>query len=233
MALLYQNYQKFKQSVTVDASGNAFYDFGGPSGPNGMWLIGSLQAAENLPANPVPQEIVAVGSAGAQVSVTTPFFTPWLTGFDVSIQPSTAAGLCTVTVTGSLLNTLTYYLEESTTSEKNLSIRYPYLIPQTTVTASAVASGGIVSVSAFGLSTASPALVTWFGGTNPNNADTAPSTNDLLWHAPVNSLYQSLPQFSSFNQPLVIAYPEHLMFWASGGLSGEIIHLIAMVQEFA
>lgn len=225
----------------IAAAGNATVDFGAPS-KGRMWMVRQLIAFEaNQEFNaPAASQATATGAAGASVTATLGFFSPTLTGFDVSIQPSTAAGLATVTVTGSGKPTLTYYIEESTSNTETLSIRYGGLglVGYTSVTVSAVVSGGIATVNVFGVQTGSPANVGWYVGAPDTSVGTAaakPPTAALRWvqgqGAEFSELY--MPFFNNFsNRVIPVTAPDHLIAYVTGAIGGENFTLIPVVEEY-
>ena len=230
-----------KALLSIPAAGNATVDFGSPA-KGRMWMVRQLIAFEaNQEFNaPTSSQVSSTGAAGASVTATLGFFTPTLTGFDVSIQPATAAGVATVTVTGAGKTTLTYYIEESTSNTETLSIRYPGLglVGYSAVTVSAVASGGIATVNVFGVSTGSPAQIGWYVGapdTSIGTANAKPPTAGLRWVQGLGSESTDvlMPFIDNFgNRVFPVTAPDHLVAYLTGGIGGENFTLTAVVEEY-
>jgi hypothetical protein len=228
------------QAATVPgASSQIAVDMGTPT-KDRMWMVRELMVFEsgNPYSEPGPTQATATGAAGAAVNATLSFFTPYMQGFDVEIEPSTAAGLAVITVTGAGLPTLTYYLEESTTANVSKSIRYPGIgISQTEVSVSAVTSGGIVSVNVYGVKTGSPANVGWYvGGTDQPQATNAPVQTSLRWLQGQATEQSALfmPFESTFgNRVFPVTAPDHLIGFVQSAIGGENFVLLAVVEEFS
>lgn len=223
----------------LDVSGAGTVDFGMPS-KGLMWMIRELICFESAHefTSPIPSMATATGAAGAAVSATLPFFSPYMAGFDIEIQPSTAAGLATITVTGAGQPTLTYYLEESTTQTTSKSIRYAGIgIPYNQVSVSAVASGGIVTVNVIGIQAGSPAKVGWYVGapdTSIGTPNQKPPASALRWTQgqgyEITSIF--MPFFNLFGRKeFPVNSPDHLVAYLTGGISGESFVLAAIVEE--
>lgn len=217
----------------LSATGQALVDLGSPAAGL-MWIIRGFVAIEHIPGNQNPGTASATGAAGASVSASVPFFSPFLTGFDLSIPPAAAAGNGTVTVTGAGLPTLTYNFSETTTAPVNLSIRYPAPgIPQGTVTVSAVASGGAATINLMSAQSGSPALVSWYIGQPPLQANIQPSLASVVWQPVFNNLAQTFPEFDTFTDDILFVYPtEHIMAWFTAGIPGENFIVQAVVEEY-
>lgn len=155
----------YAYSVPINANGIGLVDIGGPQ-PGREWIIRLLTTVPGGYAGVQNTGSTSTGAAGA--SVTTSLTGPSLiTGFDVEIQPSTAAGLAIITLSGVPGGPYTYYLEESTTVPVSLARTLNLGTNATaTLTVSAVASGGIVTASLYGTTGLSPAEVTFYRGQN-------------------------------------------------------------------
>lgn len=224
----------------IGAGGAGSFDFGPPA-KGRVWMVRELIAFERDHefTSPTPSVASATGAAGAAVSATLPFFSPWMSGFDVEIQPSTAAGLATITVTGSGLQTLTYYLEEATANAVAKSIRYPGIgIPHNMVSVNAVTSGGIVTVNVYGVQAGSPAGVGWYVGSPDTSIGTVgqkPSQASLRWTQgqAAENTDVFMPFFTLFgNRQFPVTAPDHLIGYITGAIGGENFVLIAIVEEY-
>jgi len=226
-------------SITaLGASGALLTDLGGPA-KGRMWDVREVFCFESGHefTSPAANAVSSTGAAGAATSATLPFFTPFMTGFDVEIQPSAAAGLATITVTGTG-PTLTYYLEESTTNTVSKSIRFPGEgQPYATVSVSAVASGGIVTVNVYGLLTGSPAIIGWYVGNQDAGATTTtrPVGSMLRWTQGQGTEAQDIfmPFFTFFgHREFPVQAPDHLLMFLTGGIANESFIFGAIVEEF-
>lgn len=229
------------QSITnIAASGDQTVDFGMPV-KGRMWMVREVGIWERDHefASVSPETATSTGAAGAAVSVSLPFFSPYMTGFDVEIQPATTAGVATITVSGAGFPTLTYYLEESTTNTVSKNIRFPSPgIPQGTVSVSAVASGGIVTVNVFGDAAGSPANVGWYVGQPDSSTGVTsqkPSQVQLRWTQGQDAAGQGnfMPFFTTFaHRAFPVTSPDHLVAYVNSAIAGEHFVLIAIVEEF-
>lgn len=229
-----------KSITNIAASGAATVDFDMPA-KGRMWMVREVIVFERDHefTSITPETATSTGAAGAAVSVTLPFFSPFMTGWDVEIQPATAAGLATITVSGTGFPTLTYYLEESTTVSVSKSIRYPAPgIPQNTVAVNAVASGGIVTVNVYGDSAGSPANVGWYVGqpeTTIGGGGNRPTQGNLRWTQGQDAAGQAnfMPFFTFFaHRAFPVSSPDHLIAYINNALGGEHFVFIAIVEEF-
>lgn len=229
------------QSLTnIGVGGAGTLDFGAPA-KGRMWVVRELIAFERdhefTGFN--PDTASSTGTAGAAVSASLPFFSPFMTGWDVEIQPAAAAGLATITVSGAGQPNLTYYVEESTTVSVSKGIRYGGPgIAYGTVAVGAVASGGIVTVNVYGVQGGSPANVGWYVGSPDTSIGTVgakPSQGSLRW-TQGQSLENAdifMPFFSLFgNKQFVVTAPDHLLAYITNAIGGENFICIAIVEEF-
>lgn len=226
-------YRKITQSQE-NTNGNGAADLGQPAAGR-FWVVRGLQAFENLNGTPAPNTGSATGAAGAAVNVTMPFYTPFITGFSVSTGVATAAGQVTITVTGPGQPTLTYYLEESTTSSEVLTVNYPApgIQGYTEVSVSALANGGTVAVNVTGVTTGTPANLVWYTGAYPQSEGTAELRANVLWLPAVNEYGQVFPEDDKFGLHERIVLPdEHLFAVYFGGISGENYVFSAFVEEW-
>lgn len=225
----------------LPASGQTTVDFGMPA-KGRVWMVRELIVFEqgHEATSIGTSQATSTGAAGAATSATLPFFSPFMTGFDVEIQPATTAGVATITVTGSGVPTLTYYLEESTTNTVSKNIRYPGsgLANYTQVSVSAVASGGIVTVNVYGLLAGSPAGVVWYNGspdTSTGLSTQRPPFSGYRWfQGKSNAGSPNYMPFDDFftHRAFPVTSPDHLVAFLIGGIGGENFAFGAIVEEF-
>jgi hypothetical protein len=152
-------------SIPLNGAGVGLTDIGGPQ-PGREWIVRLLTAVPVNYSGVQNTGSTATGAAGAAVS--TSLAGPVdVTGFDVQIGPSTAAGEAVITLSGVPGGPYTYYLEESITSTVSLSKTLNLGTNSTaTLSVSAVASGGVVTANLYGTTGVSPAEVTFYRGQN-------------------------------------------------------------------
>ena len=227
--------------VSLPASGAALVDLGGPA-TGRRWSIRLLAANENLGV-PTPNQATNTGAAGAISAASLPFFTPFLTGFDVSITPATAAGTTTITVSGGGEPNLVYNIRQDGTNPTNLSIRYPGsgLAGYTTVTVAAEVSGGAATVTVFGTNQSeTPASLDWYFAppltvtqTPTLGLNQRPEPSGWRWRFPQLPGGQgNLPGAQNFSAgQMTLRYGLRLMCYVSGGLQNENLFLHAHVYD--
>lgn len=224
----------------LPASGAIATDLGMPVRGR-MWMVRTLITLEqgHMFSGANATTATATGAAGASTTATLPFFTPTMTGFDVSVQPATAAGTAVITVTGAGKPTLTYYLAESTTAAATFSARFSGqgLVGYNAVNIAALGSGGIPTVNVYGVATGSPATSTWYVGSPDTSGTglTAPPEPMYRWiqGLPTEGSLNTMPFIDRFSQrEFPVTYPEHLINYLQNGIAGENFQLVVIVEEY-
>jgi hypothetical protein len=139
-------------SVLLGSSSTGGQPYCGPA-QGFVWRVTrvSVQGLINPPTTALGA--TASFAAGAAASAVLPAGA-FLSGFDVTAGPATAAGTATVTVSNVLGGPYVYDLYESTTAGSRLSVSYPAELAQTggapTVSIAALASGGAGHINVYG-----------------------------------------------------------------------------------
>lgn len=224
------NYIPFSGSSLVNSNSAGIIDFGTPQDGR-VWTVRQLISAESGQENNQVEGNTAMGTvtfaAGATASVSPPFFTRYVTGFDVTLSAATAgAPLSTVTLSGVAGGPITWAVQQETTAGQTLSVRFPGkgLVPfgNPTLSINTTVGGGSGVLTIYGLQTGSPAQVNWYvGAVMPQLTSTGisnPVTSQWKWQ------HEILPRIDNFTSDVIqVKAREHLFAIITNGIPNEII----------
>jgi hypothetical protein len=224
------NYIPFTGSAFLNAASAGIVDFGTPQDGR-VWTVRQLISAEGGQENNPVEGNTAMGTvtfaAGATASVSPPFFTRYVTGFDVTVSAATAgAPISTVTLSGVAGGPITWTIQQETTAGQTLSIRFPGkgLLPfgNPTLSINTTAGGGSGVLTIYGLQTGSPAQVNWYVGavmpTITAGGVSNPVTSQWKWQ------HEVLPRIDNFTSDVIqVKAREHLFAIITSGIPNETI----------
>lgn len=224
-------YQPLPGTTVLNANGNGLVDLGSPMDGR-SWTIRQLLVAEqNQEQNLVEGNTAAATAAfaaGATATVNPPFYSRYITGFDVTFSAATAAGSTTVTLSNVAGGPYVWTIQQETTAGTSLSIRFPGkgLLPfgNPALTVSATVGGGSGDLTLYSTQTGSPAVTCWYVGAILPVMGSV--TSQLRWKQPV------MPALDTFTTNLIqVKAREHLFAVVTTGLANEIITVNAMILD--